>query len=115
MRGWLQNRFANFRQAWADAGALMAHHGDMGQREAVLRAQDPRGEDGPRVVVSLLASGRSDHRLEDRRGFDLQHSASVAIPPNENVRRHIRGGHLGSSKYAGCLSKRRAYGGGYRY
>ena len=48
MRGWVQNRFADFLLAWGDAGTLIARHGDMGQREAVLRAQDPRGEDGPR-------------------------------------------------------------------
>jgi hypothetical protein len=37
--------FADVRLAWADADALMARHGDTGQREAILRAQDPRGED----------------------------------------------------------------------
>ena len=55
----LQNGIEAYRRAWADAKGLIDRHGDMGQREAILRAQDPRGSDGSvahwRRVASIIA------------------------------------------------------------
>jgi hypothetical protein len=45
---WLQTRFDAFPLAWADAQALIDRYGDMSQREAILRVQDPYGGDGLR-------------------------------------------------------------------
>jgi hypothetical protein len=55
----LQNGIEAYRRAWADAKGLIDRHGDMGQREAILRAKDPRGSDGSaghwRRVASIIA------------------------------------------------------------
>ena len=63
----LQNGIEAYRRAWADAKGLIDRHGDMGQREAILQARDPRGSDGSvghwRRVASIIAWRTGQHSI----------------------------------------------------